>query len=292
MKKRRKNFFFILGGILLVWVLAMQGGAFKMRTDDAALIARLQKRVPDIKARIEDIPYAAGKTAHGIVMSGADSLPLVLMVHGSPGSLDAYLDYLSDPVLLKNARMAAFDRPGFGFTQFGEPEISLEKQAAVLKALVDRLSPGRKVILVGHSMGAPVIARFAMDYPEQAGALLLVGGSIDPDMEEHPWWQRAVDVPPLRWFIPISFWASNREIKYLEQELRTMLPRWAEVRCPVIMFHATDDRLVPFGNVAFAERVLAHNPNFRKEIMDHGDHFIVWSEPAKMQALILELLKD
>ena len=281
----------ILLGILLCWVIAMQAGVFKMRTDDAALAARIQKRIPDVQPVFQDIPFEGNKTAHCVCMSRTDTLPLVLMVHGSPGSLDAYLDYLTDPELLQHARVGALDRPGFGFTAFGKPEISLEKQAALVKIVADRMAPGRKVVLVGHSMGAPVIARFAMDYPEQTAGLLFIGGSIDPDMEEHPWWQRAIDVPPLCWFIPISFWASNREIRYLEPELRTMLPRWAEVKCPVIMFHATDDSLVPFGNVTFAERVLGHNPRFRKEIMDHGDHFIVWSEQAKTRTLILELLQ-
>ena len=49
---------------------------------------------------------------HAISISAADSLPLVLLVHGSPGSADAFLDYLADTVLSKKARLVTIDRPG------------------------------------------------------------------------------------------------------------------------------------------------------------------------------------
>ncbi len=42
----------------------------------------------------------------------------------------------------------------------------------------------QKTILVGHSLGGPVIARTAMDYPDLVDGLILVGGSIDPEMEK------------------------------------------------------------------------------------------------------------
>ncbi|HAD13390.1 MAG TPA: alpha/beta hydrolase, partial [Saprospirales bacterium] len=96
-------------------------------------------------------------------------------------------------------RMIAVDRPGFGYTEgFGKPEPSLLNQALALKAVADSFTSGQKVLLAGHSLGAPVIVKFAMDFPDLTAGLILLGGSVDPAMEEHPWWQRAVDKAPLK----------------------------------------------------------------------------------------------
>lgn len=235
------------------------------------------------------------RTIHAVSMLKPDpdsARPLVVFVHGSPGSADAFLSYLADTMLSNFTDMVTLDRPGFGYTShFGRAEGSLERQAAAVEAVVQHLAPGKKVILVGHSLGGPVIARYAMDYPEHTAGLVIVAGSIDPDLEEHPWWQGAVDVPPLRWLTPKSLWASNREIKLLEAELRQILPRWAGIRCPVTMVHALDDRLVPYGNVAFAKQMLVNCSDYREVALPQGDHFILWSRQEVVRKAILEMIK-
>jgi pimeloyl-ACP methyl ester carboxylesterase len=59
--------------------------------------------------------------------------PLVIFVHGSPGSLSAFIDFMTDSILLQSARLISVDRPGFGDANFGYAESSLARQAALLK---------------------------------------------------------------------------------------------------------------------------------------------------------------
>jgi pimeloyl-ACP methyl ester carboxylesterase len=42
---------------------------------------------------------------------------------------------------------------------------------------------GKQVILVGHSLGGPLIARMTMDYPELIDGLVFVAGSVAPKLE-------------------------------------------------------------------------------------------------------------
>tara|TARA_R110000868_G_scaffold304437_10_gene565130 strand:- start:2976 stop:3374 length:399 start_codon:yes stop_codon:yes gene_type:complete len=70
-----------------------------------------------------------GRNIH-YVSIGDTSNQTVLFVHGSPGSWDNFLGFLSDTSLLKNFHMIAVDRPGFGKSGNGIPEKSLEQQAA------------------------------------------------------------------------------------------------------------------------------------------------------------------
>src|SRR5215217_4225709 len=71
---------------------------------------------------------------------GTHSLPTVLFIHGAPGSLSIYKDYFTDSVLLKNVKMYAVDRPGYGYSGFGEPEPSIQKQAMMIRPILDSLN--------------------------------------------------------------------------------------------------------------------------------------------------------
>lgn len=287
----RLSYLFII--LMTAWLVAVQAGCFAMRTPDNEWPEKLRLQGQHLTPRFCDVPDAKGRMIHFVSIGTADSLPLIVMVHGSPGASDAYLDYLADTVLSRQARMVTIDRPGFGYTQdFGRPEPSLAAQSAAVSAVVDQIAPDKKVWLIGHSLGGPVIARFAMDYPEQTAGLILVAASVDPEQEEHPFWQSAIDPPPLKWLIPKSFWASNYEIKALEGELRQMLPLWAGIRCPVTIVHAKDDQLVPVGNAAFARRMLVNCPDLKEQILPDGDHFILWNRHGKIRETMLDMLKS
>lgn len=277
---------------LVVWAIAIQSGCFSMRTSDAAWVKKLQEKGQYIAPQFLDVEDKNGRSIHAVAIHLADSLPLVVLVHGSPGASDAYIDYLSDTLLSQKARLVAIDRPGFGYTAgFGKPEPSLEKQAAAVQAITSRLAPNQKVILVGHSLGGPVIARFAIDFPEQTAGLVLVAGSVDPAMEEHPWWQTVVDLPPVQWLIPKPLWTSNAEIIPLEKELEMMRPLWPRITCPVYILHATDDRLVPKANADFAQKMLVNCPDLKMDILPAGDHFILWSRQDKVKQAIEVMLE-
>lgn len=291
-KKLLRGLAYLILFLLVVWIISVQAGCFTMRTPDREWPYALQKRGQTLPPKFLDVDDKNGRRIHAVYISASDSLPLAVLVHGSPGASDAFLSYLADTNLTKIARLVTIDRPGFGYSEgFGKAEISQAAQAEIVQAVVNQLAPHQKVFLVGHSLGGPVIARFAMDFPEQTAGLLIVAGSIDPDLEEHPWWQTAIDAPPLKWLMPKSFRASNHEIKYLEGELREMLPFWEKITCPVSVVHAQDDRLVPIANVDFAKRVLTNCPELKMEILPDGDHFILWTRQEIVSKALEDLLK-
>jgi pimeloyl-ACP methyl ester carboxylesterase len=291
MKTVLKKMMVITLSLLALWGIAVQSGCFSMRTSDHEWGAKLSKAGQPLRPTFLHVPAPAlGRQIHAVAL-GHDSLPLVVLVHGSPGASDAFQTYLADTMLTSRVRLVAIDRPGFGYTEgFGRPEPSQKAQAAAVKAVIEALAPQQKVLLVGHSLGGAVIARFAMDYPETTAGLLFVASSIDPAMEEHPWWQRAVDARPVRWLTPKPLWTSNAEIIPLEQELNNMLPLWSKITCPAYLLHATDDRLVPVANVNFAKKMLVNSPDVRVRLLPKGDHFILWSRQDLVRQCLLELL--
>jgi pimeloyl-ACP methyl ester carboxylesterase len=226
------------------------------------------------------------------VQSGNETKPLVLFVHGSPGSLSAFIDFLADTALLNQALLVTTDRPGFGYSNFGQGEGSLLKQCEALKPILERYHANRPVILVGHSLGGPLIAKMAMEYPDLVDGLIIVAGSIDPELEPDETWFRApLATPFLSWIAPRSFRASNEEIYHLKPELEKMLPHWKEITCPVIVIHGRKDQLVDFANVEFARQHLV-NSHVDYVIKDDMNHFVPWSNPELIREAILKMLKS
>lgn len=234
--------------------------------------------------------YKTGKYTIHYAQAGNENKPLVLFVHGSPGSLSAFIDFLADTALTSQALVITSDRPGFGYSNFGIGEPSLEKQANALKPILDKYKDNRPIILVGHSLGGPVIARMAIDSPDLVDGLILVAASVDPELEPNEMWFRApLATPFLSWILPRSFRASNEEIYQLKPQLEEMLPHWKEITCPVIVIQGKKDSLVPAGNADFAKKMLI-NSSVEIRLKEEMDHFVPWSNPELIRQAILDML--
>jgi len=158
---------------------------------------------------------------------GDPTKPMVVFVHGSPGSWDAFIGFLGYEPLVENAHVISVDRPGFGKSDRGKPERSLIKQAASIMPALEGNRSGKPAILVGHSYGGPVIAQMALDYPEKVGGLIMVAPSIDPELEKTKWFQIPADWLVFSWLVPKDLRTSNREILPLKGELEKLLPHWS-----------------------------------------------------------------
>ncbi|MEO8474708.1 MAG: alpha/beta hydrolase [Chryseolinea sp.] len=224
------------------------------------------------------------------VEAGDPNKPLILFIHGSPGSLSAFIHFLADSSLLSKGLLVTTDRPGFGYSNFGIGEMSLHRQAEILKPILEKYKQNRPIILIGHSLGGPLIARMAMDYPELVDGLIIVAGSIDPELEPNETWFRApLATPFLSWLLPRSFRASNEEIYHLKPELEKMIPLWADIRCPVIVIQGKKDSLVPADNAEFARKMLVSAP-VEVVYKSNMDHFVPWSNPELIHDAIIHML--
>jgi pimeloyl-ACP methyl ester carboxylesterase len=231
-----------------------------------------------------------GRKIHYAAM-GADTLPMVVFVHGSPGSWDAFISFFKDTTLYKKARIVSVDRPGFGKSGYGKVEASLQEQAALLMPILRTNQSATLPLLVGHSLGGPVVSRMAMDYPHLVGGLVLVAPSIDPALEKWEWYRYVGDFFLFRAIIPKELDVSNQEILPLKKELAGMLPMWASIRVPVTVIQGDKDRLVPPGNASFARKMLVNAPT-TVWMVPEMNHFIPWSRPELIRQAILQQLQS
>lgn len=221
------------------------------------------------------------------VEAGNPAKTPILFIHGSPGSSGAWRGYLRSPALTRVAHLIAVDRPGFGASEPGQAETSVQTQARLIHEVLQATSGGQRAIVVGHSLGGPVAARLAMDYPEAVCGLLLLAATIDPDFEHPRWYNRLASKRWFAWTLSPEMLASNDEIMPLKGELEAMRPLWPRVDMPTIVLHGTRDGLVPVENADFAERVLVNAEVVR---IDGADHFLPWKNAALVDESLAKLL--
>jgi sigma-B regulation protein RsbQ len=100
----------------------------------------------------------------------------VILVHGWTCDETTWSQQV--PVLSKKYRVVTLDLPGHG--KSGSPEdgkLSMDLFAKAVEAV--RAEAGADhVVLVGHSMGTPVIVQYARLYPQHTSALVFVDGLV------------------------------------------------------------------------------------------------------------------
>ena len=157
-----------------------------------------------------------------------------------------------------------------------------------LETLIDGLP--EKPILIGHSFGGPVIARMAMDYPDLVDGLVIVAGSVCAELEPREWWRPILNARIIRWLLPGSLRVANQEITPLWEELEKMEPLWRKITCPVTIVQGELDNLVPAGNAHYAKKMLTNSPKVEMEMIEKGNHFILWSRQKMIVEKIIALL--
>jgi len=225
------------------------------------------------------------------IQTGDDGKPTLVFVHGSPGSWDAFKEYLKDSMLLKKYRMIAIDRPGFGYSNFGQAE-DLQVQSNLINAFLKTKDNKQPVILVGHSMGGPVIVKMATLVPDQYKALVIVAGSIDPDAEKPENWRRIIKVKPIRYLIPGAMRPANDELWLLKQDLVDLKPKLKNIRSEVTIIHGTKDQLVPYSNVDFMKKEFMNAKNMELISIKEANHFIPWTHFETIRNALLNLKSE
>ena len=124
----------------------------------------------------------AGTRLHYVDL-GRDSggAPPIVLIHGNPGAIEDF-DRLI-PVLATSHRVIALDRPGHGYSD--RPDVQAATplaQARQLHAALEQLGVHRP-ILVGHSWGGALALAYALEFPNDAAGLALLGTRAYPDPE-------------------------------------------------------------------------------------------------------------
>jgi pimeloyl-ACP methyl ester carboxylesterase len=193
------------------------------------------------------------------------------------------------------------DLPGFGATPAPTDVWGSDDYAAAVARLVDMESPGRALVVVGHSLGGRVAVQLAARHPEAVGALVLTGAPL-------------VRRPGARRPAPAAFqvvralrrarlvsearleWARRRygseDYRAAEGVMRDVLVRMvneryddalAALRCPVELVWGDDDREAP---LEVARTIAARVPGTVVTVCGGAGHLVPLTAAGELRDAI------
>lgn len=270
--------------ICILWVICQS--CFQFRMSDSKQL----KELAEVSIKYDvDIGYkeVSGRQIHYTYVSSDSSKPLAVFIHGSPGSSSNFIQFAKDTALLSEYNVLLLDRPGFGYSDFGKGEPSILIQASILHDVI-REFPENDRVVVGHSLGGPIIVRMAMTEPDFYRKLLVIAGSVSPELEPEEKWRKPLDSPLLRWLMPRSFCVSNQEILLAKENLIEMERDWKKVLGVVHIIQGGKDNLVPAGNEDYAKMMLINAEDVVLHKLPEANHFIPFTQPELVRDVLLD----
>lgn len=278
----------LLGLAILALAFVIVNMRMGFRTSDAGTERYFTKR--NARASIRKIPvkYSEIRAVETRGEDLAPDAPLIIFIHGAPGSANNFFKYQADSLLRSRAMMVSIDRLGYGYSHYGRSEVSIAKQAETVKDVIDYYG-GRKAILVGHSYGGPIAAKVAMDYPERVQSVLMLAPVNDPDNEKIFWFAHFGHWKATKWMLSPAWQVSGDEKFSHAEELQKIAAGWKEIRVPVVHMHGDKDSLAPPVNMEFSKKNIAPDM-LRMERMPKAGHLIPFLNFDTVRGEILKLL--
>lgn len=281
---RMKKVFICIFSFLLVWILLSRFVIFQNRwSDEKAYKVFAAKNVP---LNIYDT-LINGRHLHYAV-TGPDTLPTLVFIHGSPGSWMNYTRYMTDVGMRSKFRIVGIDRPGFGQSDFGDA-MRLTEQCDIILPVLRSLKNGKPMYLCGHSMGGPVVVQLAANAPELFHTIVIAAGAIDVAQEKKETWRRIMSVKPLSWCLPGAYAPSNTEILYLKKDLVPLQDEFKKVTCRVKFIHGDEDTWVPIENVRYGIKMLINAQSITSDTIFGAAHQIPWKNTDAFKSILLSL---
>jgi len=236
---------------------------------------------------------------------GKDAL---VFVHGWTCNLNFWKT--NAPALAKQTRVIAIDLPGHGESDKPQTTYSMDLFARAVDAVL-RDAGVERAVLVGHSMGTPVIRQFYRKYPEKTRALVFVDGSLRP-FGDKATMERFIE--PLRGpnyeeaagrFVdlmlqPVKDPARRAEIKTamlstpqhvslgaMEGMLDPAIWQPDKIQVPVLAIMAKS----PFSTPEHEQFVRSLAPDLDYQVWDGVSHFLMMDEPQKFNDTLAAFLK-
>ncbi len=250
-----------------------------------------------------------------------DRGPVVLFVHGTPGSCDQAVAIRGD------YRTLAPSRPGFLRTPLSVGETPAQ-QAEAFAALLDALNIDQ-VVVMAASGGGPSGLCFAANYPDRTLGLIAVEtvaisttlprvpalmkldvvawlalGAIDrlgPDgmsrvLIPDPANRQRIQAEPangrLLGALVWAGWPGSLHAGGTDNDanqFRSLALPLGKITAPTLIIHGTADINVPLAN---AEALAAAVQGSRSHIIEGADHFMPYTHKGEFDAVVAEFLSD
>lgn len=281
---KRRNIFLILFALLAITFSTLSCNMRRFTdTSDSTIFEQFAERGPkSVYPQIIRLRTAQGRTMRYLKV-GSDTLPTLVFIHGAPSSLKGWANFYLDSTFLNKFRIISIDRPGYGKSDFGNVELELQKQAALIKPIFDQIENGKERIVIGSSYGGTITARLLMDYPGIADKAVLLSASLKPGAEKIYKMSWLLKTPVIKYLFPKFLRLATYE-KFSHFDQLSKMTDWDKIQIPVLIIQGDKDDLIYPDNAAYAKERLK-NALVQLVVLPGRGHALQFSEPATIKQL-------
>lgn len=185
-----------------------------------------------------------------------------------------------------------FDLRAHGRSRGGRIGFGRAEKADVLAAIdwVKAKAPGRRIVLLGSSMGAVACVLAALERQEEISALILDGSYRSLDEAMVGWWP-FLGGPFLAGFMRPSRFLAPWVLGFHPKEMRVDEPLRALRDVPTLLFYGGADPLIPPASVAVMKE--AAGDRSRLEVFEGSTHGAGrLREPERFKRVVEQFLQD
>ncbi len=238
--------------------------------------------------------------------------PVIILVHGWSNTKSIWKTQVSH--FSKKYRVIAVDLPGFGKSGNNRSEWTIASYGEDISSIIQQLNL-KKVVLVGFSLGAPIVIEAANKVPDHVIGVVLVDELLEVEMQIPPPMAHYIDSvmmdlvnnPTKEKMVGGGFVKKNvdssftRMMIFLEgashigwRESLEGYIKWQNEHCthsikavkaPII---AINSDLQPTNVEAFRKYV----PTFKAKIVEEVGHLIMWDNNDEFNRLLEESIQE
>jgi pimeloyl-ACP methyl ester carboxylesterase len=286
----------------------------------------VQQPYKSVWTELLDTPFRqawidAGGLKTRFVQAGDPAHPSLVLLHGTAGSLENFAANIAAHA--RHFNCIAFDMIGSGMTD--KPDFDYETDHYV-KHAVDFLNAMgiEKASFIGLSLGARVVSRLAIDYPDKVEKLILLSATayfpakpIQDDIKRsrsaaaaNPTWDSIVEIFKGLFHEPGKVWddlIATRLSIYRRADMKAAMSHilalldptvynrnripdddWKRLRAPTLIIAAVDHEDVFLET---ARTIVKLIPNAKVIEMKHCSHWPQMEDPETFNKLSLEFLR-
>ncbi|MBC6399471.1 MAG: alpha/beta hydrolase [Ekhidna sp.] len=245
----------------------------KFRATDAEYVEQIANHATNVV--INYLPYE-GKSIRNILVN-RNKEDLMVLLHGSPSSSVQWIPLVKDTILSSKVDFLMIDRPGYGYSSFGNPILSVRKQAEIAYKIIRKFEEEyTRIFLFGTSYGGTVASRLLMDYPDLIDGAVLMSSSMAPG-EEYIY-DISYTIREVPWLFPPLIVVANHEKMGHYDQLKEMEPLWDKIKSKLLFIHSTTDDLIYPSNIQYVLDRLSTNVNWDTVWVKNGEHSLYWSD--------------
>jgi len=225
----------------------------------------------------------------------------LVFVHGSGGEHTSWVYQYSR--LHQQFNMAALDLPGHGLST-GDGESAVDCYCLWIKKLLDVLHLN-KPVLVGHSLGAAIVMRFAVLYQLDIKGIVPVGGGLR--LPVNPDWLAGLHTDPAQ-IVELACkysLAEEHRPRFLEALKKSMAKGRMDVfsgdlaacdnfdltadvgkiNVPTLVVCGTEDKMTP---ASFSRRIAAGIRGAKLCLIEGAGHMVMIEKPVEFNVVLSE----